>query len=427
MVPKFLEDVATIAEPLTALMKKDRRYEWGDTQQEAFEKIKALLSSAPVVARPSFEIQFVVQTDASDTGIGAVLLQIIDGQERVLEFASRTLSPAERNYSVTERECLAVISAITKFRPYIEWYHFLVVTDHSSLRWLHSLHSPTGRLARWALELQGHSFDVEHRMGALNHVPDALSRMFDEDDDLDMCASTWSDDTNDEWYQSWLSEVTRNPTTHPRWKAVGGRLFNFLTDEIVEAAVADDEAWNLVVPQERRREVLRESHDDRMAGHQGREKTYERAARLYYWPKMYHSVKRYVKQCQVCQQTKTVQRPPAGLMGQRVIDGPWQVVAGDITGPIVKSKFSYEYIFVFQDLFTRWVECIPIRKANAKAVLKEFKERVVLRFGTPEVFLSDNGTEFKNKAVDEYLAGIGVHHFHHAAISPAGEPCREGK
>ena len=76
----------------------------------------------------------------------------------------------------------------------------------------------------------------------------------------------------------------------------------------------------------------------------------------------------------------------------------------------MKSKFGYEYILVFQDLFTRWVECKPIRKANANTALKEFKKRVVLRFGTPEVFLSDNGTEFKNKAVDEYLAGIGVHH-----------------
>ena len=111
-------------------------------------------------------------------------------------------------------------------------------------------------------------------------MPDALSRMYEEDDDL-VCASTWSDDTNDEWYKTWLSKVTRDPT-HPRWKVMEGRLFYFLADEIVEAAVADDEAWKFVAPQEHRREVLRESHDDLTAGHQGREKTYERAARLHY-------------------------------------------------------------------------------------------------------------------------------------------------
>ena len=77
-----------------------------------------------------------------------------------------------------------------------------------------------------------------------------------------------------------------------------------------------------------------------------------------------------------------------------------------MTGPFVKSKHGHEYILVFEDLFTRWVECVPIRKANARTILKEFRKRIVLRFGTPEVFLSDNGTEFRNNAVDEYLGGL---------------------
>ena len=111
---KFLKDFATLAEPLTRLTKKDRRYEWTDEQHEAFDHIQAFVASAPILSRPNFEEQFVLQTDASDTGIGAVLFQIIDGEERVLEFASCMLSSAEHNYSVRERECLAVIWAIAK-------------------------------------------------------------------------------------------------------------------------------------------------------------------------------------------------------------------------------------------------------------------------------------------------------------------------
>ena len=103
-------------------------------QEEAFQKLKALVASAPILHRLVSNAQFVVQTDASDTGVGAVLYQMIDDDERVLEFASRTLCAAERNYRVTERECLAILWAIKMFRPYIEAYDFKVITDHSSVK-----------------------------------------------------------------------------------------------------------------------------------------------------------------------------------------------------------------------------------------------------------------------------------------------------
>ena len=194
---KFLPDLATIARPLTQLTKLNVAYVWREAEQEAFEQIKALIASAPVLHRPSFEHQFVIQTDASDTGLGAVLTQTIDGEERVLCFASRMLTAAERNYSVTERECLAVLWAIRKFHAYVEGYHFKVITDHSSLKWLCNLHNPTGRLARWALEMQAYDYDVEHRKGSLNHVPDALSRMFEDEEAPDLASVEVSEETED--------------------------------------------------------------------------------------------------------------------------------------------------------------------------------------------------------------------------------------
>ena len=109
----------------------------------------------PVLARPDYSKEFQLQTDASSTGLGAVLSQNIDGVERVIAYASRNLTLAELNYTATESECLAVVWSIQKFRCYIEGSHFRVITDHSSLRWLSNLKDPAGRLGRWALALQG--------------------------------------------------------------------------------------------------------------------------------------------------------------------------------------------------------------------------------------------------------------------------------
>ena len=143
-----------------------------------------------IVANP-----FHLQTDASNTGLGVVLTQVQDGEERVISFASRTLLSAERNYSVIERECLAVVSGIRKFREYIEGFFFKVITDHSSLKWLRSLRNPTGRLARWSLELLEYDFEIIHRKGALHHVPDALSKIT-EDEEMPISSAC---DTSDSW------------------------------------------------------------------------------------------------------------------------------------------------------------------------------------------------------------------------------------
>ena len=359
--------------------------------------------------RPMREGKFSVHTDASDTGIGAVLYQSVEEEERVIEFASRTLTSAEKNYSVTEKECLAVVFGIRKFRQYIEGEPFTVVTDHSSLKWLTSLKNPTSRLARWALELQGHYFTVEYRKGALNHVPDVLSRMFEKDETA-ICAISWASTTTDEWYRAQAQKVMARPEKFPRWKIVGGNLYYYRPDVIIDESLVDADAWKLVIPQEHRQEVLQECHDRPEAGHFGREKTAKTLATYYFWPQFYRDVEEYVKRCQVCQQIKVDQRKQYGLMGSRVMEKPWHTVAGDIMGPLPKSPSRAEYLLVFQDLFTRWVEAIPVAKANAQTIVKKFKDHVVLRFTTPEVFLSDNGTEFKNKLVDDYLAEIGTRH-----------------
>lgn len=422
---KFLDNFATIADPLTQLTKKSAKYQWGESQQSAFEQIKALIASAPVLHRPSFDDQFVIQTDASDTGLGAVLTQTIDGDERVLSFASRTLNKAERNYSVTERECLAVLWAIRKFRAYVEGYHFQVITDHSSLKWLCNLRNPNGRLARWALELQAYDYDIVHRKGSLNYVPDALSRMYEDDESEETPISSIepSDSrTKDKWYDQLVTQVLEKPTAHPYFKIVAGHLYHYRLDPTLEDILDDQDAWKMVLRADKIPQVLRESHCEPPAGHLGRRKTYERIARYFYWKNMYREVSRFVRACTVCQQCKVEQLVPGGLMGKRRVSGPWEVVASDIMGPFPRSTRGYSYILIFMDTFTRWIEVVPIRKADGNTIKKELNERVFLRFGVPDIFLSDNGTEFRNKLLDKFLADHGTEHHtippYHAQANP---------
>lgn len=157
---RFVPDLKKNFVPLTHLTKKDVKIHWKPAQEQAFQNLKTRLVEAPILCCPDFSQPFHLQTDASNEGLGAVLYQVIDGKEVVVSYASRTLNEAEKKYSVTEKECLAVVWGIFKMRPYLEGYKFTVITDHQALKWLHALDNPSGRLARWALTLQQYDFDI---------------------------------------------------------------------------------------------------------------------------------------------------------------------------------------------------------------------------------------------------------------------------
>lgn len=181
---RFISNYSTFIFNLTELLR-GKSFSWNDLAQEAFDNIKDKLCSAPCLIHPNYDKPFILQCDASLHGVGAVLAQCDDsGCERPIAFMSKKLNKAQRNYTVTELECMAVVLAIKKFRMYIDGHSFKVVTDHSSLRWLMNQSDLSGRLARWAIKLQGYSFEIEHRKGTENVVADALSRSFEDVDDI---------------------------------------------------------------------------------------------------------------------------------------------------------------------------------------------------------------------------------------------------
>ena len=173
---RFIKGFSEIASPLNALTKKGVKFCWSESCAVAFDRLKRALISAPVLAFPNFDEQFLLYVDASSTGIGFALAQIQSGKEVVIAYNVRGLNQAERNYTTTEREALALVECIKKFQPYLHDRKFVVFTDHSSLRWLMNVKYANGRLARWALLLQQYNFEIIHRPGCQNGNADALSR-----------------------------------------------------------------------------------------------------------------------------------------------------------------------------------------------------------------------------------------------------------
>jgi hypothetical protein len=176
---RFVPQFSRIAAPLNRLLAKRQEFQWTPSCERAFQTLKDYLTSAPLLARPDVRKGYVLQTDASTVGLGAVLSQLgEDGKERVLAYASRGLTPAERNYSVTELECLAIVWAVEKFDQYLTGSHFDLYTDHLALKWLFSESgSKNRRVERWVLKLQPHDFTIKYRTGKANSNADALSRL----------------------------------------------------------------------------------------------------------------------------------------------------------------------------------------------------------------------------------------------------------
>ena len=182
---RFVPEFSTICKPLFLLTQKGQQFVWGEAQQVAMDTMKTLLTTPPILGYPRTGDEFVLDTDASAVGLGAVLTQVQDGEERVIAYASRVLSQAERNYCTTRRELLAIVSFVKQFHHYLYGGRFLVRTDHSALYWLLRKKEPEGQMARWVTFLQSYDMQVQHRQGIKHGNADALSRCMEGCRDMD--------------------------------------------------------------------------------------------------------------------------------------------------------------------------------------------------------------------------------------------------
>ena len=175
---KFIHNFSSIAAPLYEMTSKNlpNQLKWSEEAEQAFQRLKEALCTEPVLRAPDFNRPFLLHTDASGTGLGAVLAQDFGGEEHPIMYASRKLLKHERNYATIEKECLAIKWAIHHLRYYLWGREFKLVTDHAPLRWLATSKDTNARVTRWFLQLQDYKFTVEHRPGKAIPHADALSR-----------------------------------------------------------------------------------------------------------------------------------------------------------------------------------------------------------------------------------------------------------
>ena len=420
----FIKDYATIVAPLTDCLTKDKIKKFSLTEEAkaAFEQMKLSLMSAPVLVNPDFTKHFYIQCDASSVGVGGVLFQLDDeNNERPIAFMSAKLNKAQKNYSVTELECYAAVLSVKKFRPYVEGLPFTIITDHASLKWLMNQKDLSGRLARWSLKLQAFDFNIMHRKGSQNVVPDTLSRMYMEA--IEICDRSLDIDLDSPYFASADYETLKKTVETSEDECpdlcVSDKYVYKRTEFSTGEDIFDDQSWKLWVPTELRQELLEKAHSSHSAGHGGMHKTLQRLRTFYYWPGMVNDVQSLVKTCDICRSTKTSNSTRRPLMGaQQITERPFQRIYIDFMGPYPRGKEGHTHIFVCLDHMTKFVFLKPMRKATSAEVVKFLEKDIFHTFGVPEYVHSDNGKQFVSLTFTNFLNKYAIQHIKTAFYSP---------
>lgn len=408
---RFIPKAAEIMAPMSDLIKGDskKKIEWSSAADKAFEQVKEALTNAPVLSSPDYSLPYKIYTDASLTAGAAVLTQEQNGEERVIAYHSAKFSKTQSNYSATERECLAVLMGVEKFRPFIDGVEFTVVTDHASLKWLQNLKEPHGKLARWAVRLQAFNIKFEHRAGRLMTVPDALSRS------IEIIEIESKEKVDDRWYNLMYNAAVTGKLH--RYKVENGLLYHLSSWN----TSTGERNWAMCVPNGKIKSVLEEQHD---STHFGYWKSLKNIQRLYYWPNMHQTVQDYVKSCTQCKlikQSNENTRVPMGNYNDPKTVG--RAISIDLVGPLPASKYhKHMWIIVAMDIYSRYVFVRPCTRATANNITDFLEKEVFYKFETPEEIWSDNGAQFTSKLFRDFLNEHRINHVLTPAYHPQANP-----
>ena len=414
---KFLPNAATVLKPLQNLLKKDVTWNWSSTQQESFENIKLLLTSAPVLSFYDPQKSLTVENDASEYGIGSAMYQ--DGKP--IAFASRSLNQAERNYAQIEKEMLAVLFGLEKFHYYTFGRHVNVITDHKPLEAIvkKPLSKAPKRLQSLLLKSQKYDYTVTYKPGKSIPVADALSRAPLNDqqrvttDEYDNIALL---DIKDHRLQD-IRKATENDknltqlitTIMTGWPQHKASLPSALTPYYSyrdELTVQDGIVFKgdcVVIPSSMRREMKERLH----CGHLGINSCIRRAKQVIYWPGMSQEIRQYVESCDTCASLPDKQ-PSEPLILHEQPSRPWQKVATDLF-----SLQGRNYLLTV-DYFSNFFEIDFLPDTTSEYVISKIKHHFA-RHGIPSLVISDGGPQYTSKQFKTFSEKYG---FEHVTSSP---------
>ena len=429
----YISNFALIAGRLTALLKKSSGWTKGPlplAAKTAFAILKQKLTSEPILAYPKPKDPFILDVDAATGsadapgGLGAVLLQIQDGETRVVAYASRSLKSFETNYTPFLLEMAAATWAISHFDCYLRGRRFELRTDHKPLEKVSKLHQKT--INRLQELMNEYDFIVSYRKGVLNSVPDALSR-----NAIDTLDAKDLSPTN----------LTSLQVASPRLKALRdyiqfrilpktSDLQNFvrtfaprslLKNNVLYYSEPTTKRELIFAPPASCKYLIAQAHSSRFAGHAGLQKTRDRLFLKYFAPRISSQISQFIQNCQVCQQmqqphTSTTTNPLTPLP---IPDRPNVRVHMDLIGPL-KSRDGPKYILVTTDAYSKYVTSSILPDKNAKTVAKAFLTDWVLRFSPPpQTCVTDRGKEFDNSMLNELHVLLGTDKRLTAAYKPS--------
>eukprot|EP00253_Pinus_taeda_P034267 PITA_34267 len=381
---RFIKDFSKLASPLFGLLAKDVEFKWTNDCQKSLNELKDKLVSAPILRGPNWALPFHIHTDASNKAIGAALGQIEEKLPYAIYFASKNLSKAELNYTVTEKEFLAVVHALNKLRHYITGYQTFVHTDHAAIRYL--MNKPDVN-AREDVTVDDQMPD-EHLFAI-----SVLSPWF-----ADIANYLVSAQFPPHLSSKEKSKIIRKSASFT-W--IGGNLFKLGPDQILRHCVREEEVFD----------ILLSCHDGPCGGHFVAKRTAFKILQAgYYWPTLHQDVRRYVSQCDQCQRMgKPTQKDEMPLQPQVTLE-PFEKWGMDFVGPINPSSRQRSYIIVCTDYLTKWAETKAIKAATEEKVVEFLRENIFYKFGYPRELVTDQGSQFTSHLIEDLLANHKIKH-----------------